>query len=276
MSVSGSKEGIKNCNKISNKVEPIVDVEKLKSVYLFGIVVKDADGNVLPDSAYQTFIDNAVSMLEHDLDISMSPVIGEVEYKDYRLNDYKDWGFMYLNNYPVISLTSLEMVFYKDDAGGDLAVQQIPDNWIRLQRHDGIIRLVPNSRFPASLQVGAHGFFPELLKSTLVPHAWKITYDHGFEDGCVPKIINNLIAGLAAMQVFQVAGSLVLGAGIASSSLGIDGLSQSINTTQSAENSAFSAQYKEYQNLIFGRNEKDPGLLGKVRAYYKGAEWGII
>lgn len=276
MSVRGSSEGIRDKNCISKRVEPIIDIARLKSQYLFGIDIVDSFGNSLSDDAYQQFIDNAISMLEHDLDIALSPIMGEVEYKDYHYNDYVDWGYLYLNNFPVIQVQKIEMVFYKDDSGADIAVQRIPDNWIRLQRHDGIIRLIPNARFPATLQVGAHGFFPELLRGDTIPHAWKITYDYGFEDGKVPTLVNHIIAGLAAMQAFQIGGSLVIGAGIASSSISLDGLSQSINTTQSAENSAFSAQYKEYQDLIFGKNEKDPGLLGTLRAYYKGEVFGII
>lgn len=276
MSVDGSSEGIRKCNSVSKKIEPIIDTTRLRSQYLFGVNIVDNDGKELGTEAYQQFIDNAISILEHDLDISVSPVIGEIEYKDYRYNDYVDWGFMYLNNYPAIRVQKIEMVFYKDEAGDDIAVQRIPDNWIRFQQHDAIIRLIPNARFPSSLQVGAHGFFPELLRSNIIPHAWRVVYDHGFVDGGVPVAINHAIGMLAAVQAYIIGGGLVVGVGIASNSISMDGLSQAINTTQSAENHAFSAQMNNYNDLLFGKREKDPGLVGRLRTFYKGEVMGII
>jgi hypothetical protein len=49
---------------------------------------------------------------------------------------------------------------------------------------------------------------------------------------------------LAARNILITAGDLVIGAGVASFSRSIDGLSQSIGTTASAENSAYSARIK--------------------------------
>lgn len=277
MAIRGSREGVRKCNRVNTKTQPLIDVAKLRSTYLFGIDILDEAGNSLSDDSYQDFIDNAVSMLEHELDISIVPTFDEVEYRDYHYNDYYQWGEFMLNNFPVISVESIELVYFKDAQNNDVALQRIPDQWVRLQAHDGIIRLIPNAHFSANLQIGATGgFFPEILRADCVPHAWKITYSHGFEDGAIPTAINFAIAGLAAMQAFAVGGGLVIGAGIASTSLSLDGLSQSINTTQSAENSAYSAQRKEYNELLFGKNEKDKGLIGKLKTYYKGQDWGII
>jgi hypothetical protein len=277
MAIRGSREGVRKCNRVNKKTEALIDISKLKSSYLFGIEIEDNDGNPLSDAAYQDFIDRAVSMVEHELDISIVPTFDEIEYKDYHYTDYFQWGELLLNNFPVIALDSLELVYFKDQNQNDITTQRIPDSWVRLQAHDGLIRLIPNAQFSSQLQVGATGgFFPEILRSDMVPHAWKITYSHGFEDGKIPVAINHAIGMLAAVQAFSIGGGLVIGAGIASSSLSIDGLSQSIDTTQSAENHAYSAQMNNYNDLLFGKNEKDPGLIGKLRNYYKGEGFGII
>lgn len=279
MTVKRSNDGLKRCNTRIKKVEPIINVKKLKDVYLFGINIEDNNGTTLPDSTYQQYIDNAVSMLEHDLDISIAPEIGHVEYKDYYFNDYKDWGYLLLNNFPVINIQKMELVYFRDNDGNDESVQEIPHSWIKLQNHDGMIRLVPNSQFAARLQVGATGsFFPEILRADTVPHAWKITYDHGFEDGRVPVVINHAIGLLAAIQALITGGNLVIGAGIAATEISIDGLSQSIQTTQSAENSAYSATIKEYQALLVGKNEADykNSIMKKLRDYYKGETMTIL
>lgn len=276
--IRGSKEGLKLSNKVFKKVEPIIGVEELKKRYLFGITIEDEEGNELPKESFQQYIDNAVSMLEHYLDISITPVIGEVEERDYRLNDYADWGYMQLNNFPVIALQKIELVYFKDKDGNAETVQEYPQSWYRLQSHDGLIRLIPNARFPANLQVDQTGnYFPEVLRSHMIPHAWRITYDHGFEDGKIPVVLNQAIGLLAAIQALMVAGNLVIGAGIAAEMLSIDGLSQTIQTTQSAENSAYSATIKEYQRLLFGSREADPfALLNVLERYYKGETINIL
>lgn len=276
--VKGNREGVHFSNKTFKKVEPLISVKQLKERYLYGLEFKDANGVDLPDRVFQNYIDSAVSALEHHLDISMTPVIGEVEYKDYHNNDYSSWAYLQLNNYPVIAIQKIELVYFKNQNLQEENLVEYPQNWYRLDGHSGIVRMVPNGRFPGSLQVGNSGtFFPEALRSQHIPHAWKITYDHGFQDGTIPAIVNHAIGLLAAIQALSVGGNLVLGAGIASESISIDGLSQSIGTTQSAEYSAFSATRKEYLEMLLGRRENDPtAIVYILENYYKGESIAIL
>jgi len=55
-----------------------------------------------------------------------------------------------------------------------------------------------------------------------------------------------VIGKLAAINIFHQLGDIILGAGIASQSLGIDGLSQSISTTSSATNAGYGARITGY------------------------------
>ena len=277
MPVFGSDDGIKNSNKGSKRVAPLMSVDELKRTYLFGIDIVDNNGNELSQEAYQDYLDNAVSMLEHELDISITPR-KEVEDRDYHMNEYWDWGYFQLNNFPVIQVDKMELIYFRDENGEAETLQEIPNNWIRIQPHDGILRLIPNARFPANLQVDQVGnYFPEILRTRMVPHLWRITYTHGFKDGCVPVLINQAIGYLAAIQALIIAGNLVIGAGISAQSISLDGLSQSITTTASAENSSYSATIKEYQRLMFGANKDDPSaIIKRLKDYYKGQTMGII
>ena len=129
------------------------------------------------------------------------------------------------------------------------------------------------------LQISANGsFFPNngYFGSSNLPDVWRFEYTVGFEDGKIPVLINQAISYLAAIQALIIGGNLVLGAGISSSSLSIDGLSQSINTTQSAENSAYSATVHEYSDKLFGGNERERGILKNLKDYYKGQDINII
>ncbi len=279
MAVKGSKDGLNpSCNLNLTRVEPLVTLKTLKETFLFGVEVRNKQGELIPDRSLESFISNAVSWLEHFLDISITPVRDFVEDRDYYQNEYVDWGYFQLNNYPVIAVKKLEMVYYRDANGEALTFQTIPNNWLRLQPHDGILRLIPNARFPGNLQIAANGsFYPEIFQSSHVPHLWRITYDYGFCDGAIPSIINQVIGQLAALQAFIVGGHLVLGAGIASTSISLDGLSQSINTTQSAENSAFSATIRDYSDKLFGKRAEDPfSTLNILKSYYKGQNIALI
>jgi hypothetical protein len=275
--VLGSKEGIILNNKQKRNVGPLINVETLKRDYLFGIDLTDEEGNPMSDETYQLALDNATSWLEHKLDIHVLPYL-VTEDKDYRLNDYADWGYMYLNEYPVMQFIQMEMVYFRDINGIPETIQIIPNNWIRLQNHDGIVRLIPNARFPATLQVDQSGnFFPEVLRSNLVPHLWRLTYLAGFDDGAIPMIINQAIGLLAAIQLMGVDGVSVYGPGIASTSISLDSLSENISTTNNSESSAYSAVIAEYRKLLFGVEKDDrTGLITILETYYKGQGVGVI
>lgn len=277
--VKGGKDGLVLDNTYNKKGEPLITVAKLKATYLFGVIIRNRETNVeYSEEAYQQNIDNAVSFLEHYLDISISPVKRFEEFKDYRINDYAEWGYFQLNNYPVKCIRKMELCYFRDSDGEAIAVQTIPNNWLRLQAHDGLVRMIPNARFPASLQISNTGaFFPELLRSQMVPHAWKITYDYGFDPGCIPTLLNQAIGTIAAINSLIVGGHLILGAGIAGTSISLDGLSQSIQTTQSAENSGYSSVIKDYSDKLFGKTKDDPNAILRIlKDYYKGEVMNII
>lgn len=279
MPVIGSSDGIIACNDRAVKVEPLVTPKILKDVYLTGLdITNPITGKPLPNSTYNKYIDNAVGLLETYLDISISEVSNFIEDKDYRVNDYSQWGYFMLNNIPVIQVNSIKLTYFRSDEGVPEVVQDIPLSWIRVNQHDGIVRLIPNARFPANLQISQTGnYFPEILRAEFVPHLWQITYSFGFREGKIPIFVNAVIARLAALQALVVGGNLVLGAGIASSHISMDGLSQSIQTTQSPENSAFSATIKEYQGWLFGRSKEDRfAELTILKDYYKGTSINII
>lgn len=282
------KDGIKDCNDVENSVGPLLTVEELKAKWLFGVVpIIDENGNELSDDTLQTFINTAISMIEHDLDISLVPRT-ITEQKDYFENDYYDWGYFHVNNIPVIDIKKIEVVYLLDpvDPNDDdsptvpEAVLKIPRNWIRLRRIDGEIRLIPNNKFPASLQIDSGGaFFPELFRRHgMVPQLWWITYTFGFENGKVPTMVNAAIGMLAAQMAMNIAGDLKLGTGIAALSLDLDGMSQAINSTASAENHTYSAKVKELGRLLNGDpgDKGQPGILQILRNYYRGTTLNII
>lgn len=285
MTIGYPKDGVLSDNVLTRRTQPIINVQDLKNSYLFGIDIVDNNGTPLPDATYQGFIDSAISWLEHHLDILVTPVTF-TEEKDYFANDYYEWGFFFLNNVPVLNVTNIAVVYLQqpDPNNPNLEVAeqvlQLPKEWYRLREHDGILRLVPNNHFPANLQISAGGtFFPELFaRQSNVPQLWRITYQAGFDNGKVPAIINQAIGLLAAIYALNVAGDLVFGAGVAAESISIDGMSQALTTTASAENHTFSAKVRAFNSVLFGDSINSPnrGIIRILMDYYQGQRLTII
>jgi hypothetical protein len=95
-----------------------------------------------------------------------------------------------------------------------------------------------------------------------VPNYWTLTYITGFHN--IPKDILEAIGKQAAISVFTILGDIVVGAGIASKSQSIDGLSQSISTTASAMYNAFSARIGQYEKDL------EKTLIPRLKARYVG------
>ena len=78
-----------------------------------------------------------------------------------------------------------------------------------------------------------------------------------------------IVIKASTLLLLHIAGDLILGAGIASQSLGVDGLSQSINTTSSAMYSGYSARAesldKQYKLVMSG-----------LRAQYRITQFGVV
>jgi hypothetical protein len=97
-----------------------------------------------------------------------------------------------------------------------------------------------------------------------IPRALEVTYQSGFQIGELPADIRDIIGMYASFPIFNVAGDLIAGAGIASYSVGLDGLSQSVSTTSSATNAGYGARLIQYQRQIKEQ-------LPQLRRFYKGA-----
>ena len=84
----------------------------------------------------------------------------------------------------------------------------------------------------------------------MIPDYWDLQYITGFGIDDMPMDLLNLTGKLATFGPLNIAGDLILGAGIASQSLGVDGLSQGISSTSSATNAGYGARLITYEKEI--------------------------
>ena len=223
-------------------------ISTIKNNYLFGINLTDPKGNPLPDSLFIHYLNSAVDYLENLLDITIVPKDFIDERHDYIQNDYRNWGFIQLQHNPVRTVTELVLMY-----GGQKSIN-IPLDWIQLNKLTGQITLFPSAGSANSLIIGQTGLlFGFQSQWSYAPMLWSVTYNAGIDenDPSIPlDLIKECIFKRACCGILNVWGDLILGAGIASQSVSIDGISQSIGTTQSAEFGAASARINTYTKDI--------------------------
>lgn len=233
-------------NLISGKNNGLpIGPSEVADLYFFGIPIVDPAGNTMSDAAITFQIKQAVEEMEGYLNCKLTKQVIE-ETQSYQLNDYKSWGYI-PTTYPIICPVALE--------GRVGTVSQIiyPKEWLSVKKtNDGIgfhrqAFLVPTSGTAMQANsVSYGGFVPQVgwFGQNTIPNYWTFIYVTSFER--TPEDILAILGMLASIKIFHQLGDIILGAGIASQSLGIDGLSQSISTTSSATNAGYGSRIVGY------------------------------
>lgn len=214
----------------------ILSVQDLKDVYLFGLDLTDDAGNPYPDVMFEWAINFAIDWLEKELDIRVRPTVIDERY-DYYRRDYEQYMCLRLREAPIVSVEEISLQW---PAGADILT--FPSDWITIRAEEGQVNVVPTTGGFEQLVITAGGAFLPLLAQgrDFVPDMIRVQYTAGFPYGQLPMAIRELIGKKATFGPLNVAGDLLGGAGIASQSVSIDGLSQSFNTTCLAADSPVS------------------------------------
>lgn len=239
--------------------------DSLREDYLFGLDLTDEDGNEYPSSNFDKWIEKAVAWCETQLQIKIAPTPIS-EHHDYDIDTYQNFCWIELYQYPVISVERVVASY----AGTE--IMTFPQSWVQIYKESGQLQLVPanGSLSQVLLGNGSPTLLP-LITSRLagMPHLFRVEYTAGFEEGKIPADIVDLIAKKACIGLLNIFGDILLGAGIASQSVSIDGLSESIGTTQSAENSAYSARIRQYEREI-------KADLPEIKGRFKGIRLAAV
>lgn len=253
----------------------VFSVDELKEQYLFGVSLVDGDGNPYPPRMFRTYIAAAVAWLEKELDIPVTPRDIVNELHDHHGRDYARWGFFKLREWPMLIPTGTDpnKPFGDDNPSPIKIVFQYPsqpseveinDNWIVLPEggETGHLQLVPGQGGIADILLSPGSLLPFWRGGmNRVPGIWRFTYRAGFCAANLPADIKDAIGMKAAIQVFNIAGDLIAGAGIANTSISVPGLSQSVGTTSSATNSGYGARIGQYEKQL-------KALLPNLKRYY--------
>lgn len=240
------------------KIKSSVDTELVMSFeeylinYLTDIPTRGLGGQRLNDLVIERKIKIAAQQIENLLSVKLTKQKIS-ESQDFDAAEFKTWGFI-RTNYLIMELKALQGKL-------NMSAQIIyPTSWMSYNRSLDKMRVVHivagqqesgvNGTSQQTYVAVFSNAFPLFgrVNSTYIPNYWYMEYVTGWDK--VPMEITDAIGKIISTQVLAIMGDVAFGAGIASKSISIDGASESVSTTQSAENSLYSARIRQYANEL--------------------------
>jgi hypothetical protein len=220
----------------------------LRQKMLFGLPLLDANNRLYGDAPMQAAIYSAAERIERALDTTIGrrvfssiPGTTDFELEVVQENGYdmdptrfrNAYGLMRLRHHPVSEVRAYELWL------GDRRIREIPPSWIRISHGSGDVQLLPDATTTLMSQFGGSAIplLGSLNTGSAVPHLIRTTYVAGWK---VDASLADLIAWVAT-QVILITISDSVTAGLASISTSIDGVSESVSTTNSSTNSTYGA-----------------------------------
>jgi hypothetical protein len=250
-------------------VDPALDVlsvEEFKTSMLFGVELTDGAGNPYPEWFFEFYIKSAVTHLENSLGVAIRPQTIENEQHDFVPPEFFRFIFTQTDYAPIRDITAARLVLPSSSNPNGETVTEFPLSWVIADKNAGHIQLLPAQGAAANIILLGQGasWLPMIYGSfDYVPSLIRLSYTAGFERRETPSDLRMAVALLASVGPLNTAGDLVIGPGVASQSLSIDNISQNIQTTASAENTAYSARANANLKLL-----KD--MIPNLRLAYRG------
>ena len=239
----------------------IVTEDDIRYTYLWGTDFKATNGASYSDEQIRYFIDAATEEMERLLNITIikrkvrfnAEERGLTKGTDYDV-DETAYDFMYQDiaryasiktrRKPIIRLHSLKLLSRMRNAK-ELKPVTVMD------KEKGVLKMMERPLRPSDRYAGIAEAVGIYGQETFSPHVfYGIDYDAGYETSDdVPADLRQIIAKKTAVDLLNIIGDGLM-SGFSSSSLSMDGLSESFSSTQSATSAYFGARIKEYKDDI--------------------------
>lgn len=239
----------------------VITPDDLRYTYLWGTDFKATNGQSYKDEQIQFFIDAAVEEIERKLDISIKKrrircnaemrnmqkgVDYDVEesFYDFKFQKISRYGIIRTRQRPIAKLHSLKLI---KRGGNDHDVTQK----VVVDKQKGTLKLIERPIKPSDMWSGIATAINPYGNQSLNPNMfYQIDYDAGYETSDeVPSDLRQIIGKQCAISLLNIIGDGLM-SGFSSSSLSMDGLSESFSSTQSATSAYFGARIKEYKDDI--------------------------
>ena len=218
-----------------NRYLPLPTPEGMRKTVLFGLPLRSfLTGEEVSDEAIQHYIDEAVSEVEHTLDLYVTPVTFRERHDYSRHQFFWSFGYFKVNHGPILDVSKFQLTFNNGQTGpGVIPLVDIPLEFVHTQPEEQTIQLVPAQGVTISGLIisiysglGFHAFNNQALSNW--PGAVFVEYRAGFKEGQIPALLVGLIENIAAYKMLSTMGPILFPHnGV---SISIDGTSQSTST----------------------------------------------
>lgn len=235
----------------------ILTPDDIRYSFMWGVDFVSSGGREWYDEQTRKCVEWAVYQLEKALNITIYPKTiysdddvnaAVVRTKDvlkefpYSLTRKRNW-LIRLNHRPIREVTRLDWYSPVDQKIANLM------SWLRLDRDKGFAWVLPKT---GALQGYTGYVYPwaSMMQYAQYPGGYHIDYTAGFETAeLIPEDLREIAGKIATLKMLNVIGDGLI-AGFSSSSLSLDGISESFSSTQSATSAYFGARVKVYQDEV--------------------------
>lgn len=240
----------------------IITPDDARYTYLWGTDLKATNGTYFTDEQLQWFIDAATREMERQLNITIKKRIIKSQDSTENLKrgvDYDDeealydfsyrkisrYGMIQTKQRPIIKVTKCKLLKRGSSSDIDLLDSCIPD------KKQGVIKF---TRRPYKNDDTHDGICTAIARyglETFQPHMfYAIDYEAGYESSDdVPEDLRQIIGKVAAISLLNIIGDGLM-SGFSSSSLSMDGISESFSSTQSSTSAYYGARILQYKKDV--------------------------
>lgn len=253
----------------------ILTPDDIRYTMMWGVDFKASNGQSFTDAQIEYFIEAAMQETERELNITLPKTIIKCEPEERNIpkEDYDDeesytifdqtkierLGFLPLKKRPVISLQTFDILTFQGDKIRSLLESTklfkkkgLLTNWKRGWKLTNTQNSVYNALMPYGSAQRRGGMY------------YLVDYIAGYETSDdVPLDLIQHIGKVATVSMLNIIGDGLI-AGFSSSSLSLDGMSESFSSTQSATSAYFGARIMQYKKDMEEYIKKAKGKFGFV------------
>lgn len=238
-----------------------VTPDDCRYTYLWGTDFKATNGTYFTDEQIQFFINEATRYLERELNISIIKTRIKSQAEDRNFIKGKDYdveeplydfsyrkiqryGMIQTKHRPIINVEKCELINrsgHNTDLLSDCTVN----------RQQGVIKFLKRPYMPSDTGRGISTAIGRYGSETFQNHLfYAVDYTAGYKSSDdIPADLRQIIAKVAAISLLNIIGDGLM-SGFSSSSLSMDGISESFSSTQSATSAYFGARIAVYQKEV--------------------------
>lgn len=242
----------------------ILTPDDLRYTYMWGIDFKATNGSMFSDEQAQFFIDAATAEMERRLNITIrkrrvkcediiekNHLKRKVDYDDeetpydFSYRKIQRYGMIQTKQRPILNVSRCTML----NKGNSDDVDLLPSTV--LDKKNGVIKFLKRPWKPSDTADGINTAISRYGSETWNSHLfYSVNYDAGYETSDdIPDDLRHNIGIMIAISLLNVIGDGLM-AGFSSSSLSMDGVSESFSSTQSATSAMYGARIMEYRKEI--------------------------